>query len=195
MKATSVLVALTAACLSSPVALAAGLCPAYGDAPGCNEVITINANGTFTVTGLPANGTNYDGSDDALVGIVNNSSVAVSSIFLNGNGVDIFGFDGDGVDTFGAPGNSIDKTGYGGPNSYFTGYLTDDHMGTVNFITPLAANGGSTYFSLEESFDASNPVVPTNPTPVSATPEPQSLALLGTGALGIVGTLRRRFSR
>lgn len=194
MRAIPVLAAITAACLSSSVALAAGVCPAYGSAPGCNEVITINANGSVSVTGLAANGVNYDGSDDALVGIVNNSHVAVSSITLNGNGVDIFGFDGDGVDTFGAPGNAKDNTGYGGPNSYFTNISPDYTMGTVDFITPLAANGGSTYFSLEESFNASNPPTPTPPN-TTPTPEPQSLMLLGTGALGVVGSLRRRFAR
>ncbi len=182
-------VVVVATTISPSLANAADICPAYGAAPGCNEVITVNADRTFTVTGVPVNGTNYDGSDDALVGIVNNSSAVVSSISLNGNGVDIFGFDGDGIDTFGSPGNSIDDTGYGGPDSYFTNISADQTTGLVNFLTPLAANGGNTYFSLEQAFDAAAP-----PTPGPAvTPEPGSLLLFGTGALGIAGMLRRRF--
>ena len=175
----------------SSMARAVGICPAFGAAAGCNEVITINPDGSFTVTGMPANGTNYDGSDDALVGIVNNSAYSVSSITLNGNGVDIFGFDGDGVDTYGAPGNTVDTTGYGGPDTYFTNISNNYTTGTVDFITALAANGGNTYFSLEESFNATTPVTP-GPGPSSVIPEPGSLLLLGTGMLGVVAALRRK---
>lgn len=180
---------------------AAGLaqCPAVGTAPGCNAIITVNSNGTFSVSGVAANGTNYDGSDDALFGIVNNSPNPISSITLNGNGIDIFGFEGDGIDsptyggTFTETGNATDTTGYGGPNAYFTGISADTTMGTVNFLTPIAPNGGTGYFSLEESFDASTP--PTVGGGGAATPEPGSLVLLGTGVLGFAGVIRRRLGR
>ena len=190
MKTFQCAVVFASALLTSVPALAAGICPAYGYATGgCNEVITINANGSTTVTA--GVGTTYDGSDDALVGIVNNTSSTLSSISLNGNGIGIFGFDGDGIDTFNAPGNSMDTTGYGGPDSYFTNISADQTMGTVDFVTALAANGGSTYFSLEEAFDPSNPPMPM-PGPTSVTPEPGSLLLLGSGALAMAGAVRRR---
>lgn len=169
------------------------LCPSsFGFATGgCNEMIAINTDGTFSV--YPGSGTTYDGSDDALVGIINYSSTPVSSISLNGNGVDIFGFEGDGIDTFGAPSNSMDNTGYGGPDAYFSNISTDATMGDVNFVTPLAGLGGSTYFSLEEAFNSANPPTPSGP--VATTPEAGTLALLGTSVLGLAGVLRRRLVR
>jgi hypothetical protein len=163
-------------------------CPAVGAATaGCDIVITVTNSGT-TITAGPsfgiAGGT-YDGSDDTLIGIVNNSSIPFSSISLSSS-TDIFGFEGDGIDTFGVTGNSSDDTGYGGPDSFFTGINSAAMSGTVNFVTALAANGGNTYFSLEEALTPSEIVVG------GATPEPSTLLLFGTGALGLAGALRRR---
>ncbi len=127
-------------------------CPAFGNDTTCGTIITITpTNGvTITQTGQGP----YDGNDDTLVGIVNNSNVPISSIVLTSS-QDIFGFDGDGVDDYGAPGNPKDNTGYGGPNTYFTSY--GGTTGTVNFITPLAPKGGSTYFSLENALSSTPP--------------------------------------
>src|SRR5580692_9608013 len=71
-------------------------------ATGCNTLITIAANGTVTVT-IPDT-TPYDGSDDTLIGVLNNSPSAVGSLALTGSG--IFGFDGDGICTFTFVGSS-----------------------------------------------------------------------------------------
>jgi len=122
-------------------------CPAVGADTTCVTVLTVTDSGvSISTTGQGP----YDGIDDALVGVVNNSSLAVVSIALTSI-ANIFGFDGDGVVFFGLPGNGLDSSGYGGPNAYFTGINPSGTSGTVNFITPIAAKGGTAYFSLENS--------------------------------------------
>ncbi len=126
----------------------AGTCPALGNITDCTVIITVEDNGVYvTVTGQGP----YDGSDDITIGVVNNSSQPVRALGLASQSA-IFGFEGDGMDAYGIAGNSYDMTGYGGPNAYFSnpsnGFpsLTS---GTVNFITPIPAKGGTGYFSLE----------------------------------------------
>jgi hypothetical protein len=125
-------------------------CPAVGNDTGCGIVITItNQGATVSLTGQGP----YDGIDDTLVGVVNNGTLPVSSLDLQSS-LGVFGFDGDGIDAYGIPGNSNDSTGYGGPNAYFTNISADQTMGTVNFITPISANGGTGFFSLENALNS-----------------------------------------
>jgi hypothetical protein len=118
-----------------------GVCPAVGQDTGCGVIITINDTGpaqiSFTGQGP------FDGIEDTLVGVINNSSVPVASITLY-SALPIFAFDGDGLTSYGFT-NALDSSGYGGPNAYFT--TTGGGSGTVNFITPLAPHVGTTFFS------------------------------------------------
>src|SRR5947207_11314105 len=79
-------------------------CPAVGHATTCGAIITISDTGaTVSLTGQGP----YDGSDDTLVGVVNNSNLPVTAVGIQ-SGLAIFEFDGDGLTTFGIAGNALD---------------------------------------------------------------------------------------
>ena len=77
-------------------------CPAVDEDTGCQYLITVN-NSTETVLNDSNQGP-YEGADDALIGVLNNSSSPVSELPLSVPNSDLFGFDGDGIcDPGGAP--------------------------------------------------------------------------------------------
>lgn len=139
-----------------------------GSATGCGVIITIPPSGPATITVPAGTGNPYDGDEDTLVGIVNNSGAPISSITLTST-ANIFAFDGDGPCDYaqfispalgstadclnypaGVPNNTnpgADPYDYQGPDNTFSNYASLT-SGTVNFVTPLP-NGGSTWFALE----------------------------------------------
>lgn len=122
-------------------------CPAVGDDTSCGLLFVINPDGSVSVLVDGSQGP-YDGIEDTLIGVLNQSSQTIPSLTLTStNGA--FGFDGDGICNFGAPGcpYSTTNTGYEGPDNTFT--VTDANHGTVNFINSGLTPGASTYFSLE----------------------------------------------
>jgi hypothetical protein len=147
-------------------------CPAIGADTSCGLLIWITNSGTF-VLGDSSQGP-YDGSDDTLIGVLNQSSSPVSSIPLSSEGGDLFGFDGDGICTYATGGTGpaagyvgdsycdaaqlagTDPYDYEGPDNTYSNISADAMSGTVNFTTPLAP-GANTYFSLEEALTTTPP--------------------------------------
>ena len=164
-------------------------CPAVGANSGCAVLITVDASGTATASIDKAQGP-YDGSDDTLIGVLNNSSNNIGSLPLSGG--DIFGFDGDGIcsSAYGVAGNCSKGLQVGDPYDYagdfVTFTVTDYDNGFVNFVGGLAP-GQSSYFSLEE---APGVIAVGAPSPVAASPEPASMSLLGGSSLLLFGLAR-----
>ena len=159
---------------------AAQPCPAVGfdTTPGCALVINLPATGPATISNGPWAGHPFDGSDDTLIGVTNNSGSTITSIHLSSN-LDIGGFDGDGIgenpnSTSGLPSLWVDNgvaTPAGedtlaeyGP-TYSGQDLTTGNFnlsGPLNFFTNNLidsidvnfpgglVSGGSAFFSLEE---------------------------------------------
>jgi hypothetical protein len=140
-------------------------CPAVNLDTGCAILIVIQPDGSLTilrdVTQLP-----FDGSDDTLVGVQNNSSTTAPSIAIGSATINVFGFEAptDGLCAFTFSGSGYctatprPATGYEGPDTTFSGLSVDKKKGTVNFTDAgggLAA-AGTTFFSLEGALTASS---------------------------------------
>jgi len=182
-------------------------CPPVGSNLGCSQLVTINQGGTATVQtdpAAPANG--YDGAEDTLIGVQNNSGRSISSVNLASTTRTIFGFDSDGIcnpsqwpspltrtTPPGCPGiQGFGVTGYEGPGTSFSNVSSNDLTGTLNF-NPALPSGGSRYFALEEALASgqlrssqSGPI----PGPITHSGRTVRFALTCVGTSSCVGRVR-----
>ncbi len=154
------------------------------DVTGCGALITVTGvdSGTgaatfFTVKNL-GNGNPYDGADDTLVGIVNNSGHPLNSITLTApvTGAEaLFNFEDDGPCHYnGQSPCNPSPADYQGPQNTFTDINNGKTSGTVLFspAIPSSCEGqfcNSTWFALEGTPDSLTTVTQTQPTPPGVT--------------------------
>jgi len=146
-------------------------CPSVGaDTTGCGLLLTINPDGTVSV--VESGQGPYDGIDDTLVGVRNNSTATIPKLSLTGT-TQPFAFDGDGICSgqfAGTPaGCPFGPTGYEGPGTAYANIDSSTfNSGDVNFAGGIAP-GRSAYFSLEGVVTAQNLVITPPNQPPSCT--------------------------
>jgi len=136
-------------------------CPAVGLDTSCAILIVVEPGGSLVSYTDPSQGP-FDGIEDTLIGVQNDSKSTVTKIALQGTTFPgIFEFDGDGLCSgfnesgeegeggFNPPpaGCPFGPTTYEGPGTSFT--IVNGNEGEVNFTEGGLAPGKSTYFSLE----------------------------------------------
>ncbi len=173
--------AVAAPAASPSVAPQFSECPAIGEDTGCGILITLGTSGATVTAATSPTEPPFDGIEDTLVGIVNNTGFTIPSVDLSSD-LNIFGFDGDGICSgnyghwtgstgcnFPAnPPSGYSNSGYEGPGTFFTNISSDKKSGVLNLTggggsglsgTGLAS-GSSTYFSLENSLTAADFTIP-----------------------------------
>jgi hypothetical protein len=170
------------------------------DAAAHAGTITINANGSVTVT---SPGGTYDGVEDVVYNVINNSNISVSGFTITGTGIG--GLDGDGIDLYAhSDGTTILPSHYGtvqGPGvdpGDYSGFSDNGSGGYgANVYSSVSANAVTVLFNGMSGLGAGNTGFISFEAPggVNANFNVNALPLPGTGAaglalLGVLGAFR-----
>ncbi len=174
-------------------------CPPAGASTGCSLLITLNPDGTNTVT-VDATQTPYDGSASTLIGVQNNSGRTLLALTVRaandiGGGFD---FQGNGPCQYvPAPPSCSDPgaggtTGYSGPGNEFSDISADLTQGKINFLGSGLRSGTSQWFALAQDLAAADVTFPAAPVFVGGTrfhPVVPDRVLDSRDSLGFTGPL------
>jgi hypothetical protein len=218
-----VLTMVAAAVMASGASIGFNACPAVGaDTLGCEILVSVTAVSSlgvgtafYAATNSPDQGS-FDGFEDTLIGIENNSTVNfLKSITLTSSGTAIAGFDGDGacIGTY-TPGptaaqclggvfTSTDPNDYESNGVTFSGFTSGGSSITINFAgAGLAPSNGTTcgsaWFDVENAPTAGSFGGGTQGTNCASAgpagiPEPGSaMLLLGPGLVALALLARKR---
>jgi hypothetical protein len=130
-------------------------CPAVGADPSCKLLIYIDNTGAVVLNNTALGP--YDGIEDTLIGVQNDSGITITGFDISGS--NIFGLDGDGLCNVSPrpSGCPFGPTGYEGPGTSFT--IANASNGAVHFTGGLGT-GNSAYFSLEEPLTGQDICIP-----------------------------------
>jgi hypothetical protein len=189
---------------------AATPCPAVGsDTNGCEFIITVtavNASGAATAFTVALNAPDqgpFDGVEDTLVGVVNNSGAVLKSLTLS-NLAGQFGFEGDGACNGSyTPGptaaqclGGVFGSGSTGNNDYLS--LTATSFSNITATSGQINFGGTTGIAAAATswFDLEGALTAATLAGGAATPAPSSIVLLSIGlaALAMFLFAKRKFA-
>lgn|GEM_PF-2805085 len=159
---------LPAAAASQSIPLAPyTACPSVGKSPSCEALIVIAPDSSIAIYKDSAIGP-YDGVEDTLIGVWNQSASSIKAITVNGPNTGLGQLDGDGLCTFSVPGCPFGPTGYEGPNTAIKTLASRPDSAEIDFPAGLAP-GAQTYFSLEGELSLADLTVHQGPLAVTGT--------------------------